>query len=138
MYQGRSGRDESLGIGRLSATITPAAGGSNESDVLIQVVDEGGVNVPGLHQFKLWLSDAASGKGLTSTGASGTVQVKSSSGQDIGILTAKKALEVQTLETGAYTLEITDSSKTTYYVVVQFPGQLKPVVSDILETADYG
>ena len=56
---------------------------------------------------------------------------------DVGILTAKKALAVHTLANGTYTLEITATGKTAYYVGVMLPCGLI-VVSRVMATADYG
>lgn len=134
----RSSRDEALGVRKLSASFAFTAGASNVAEVAISVVDKDAVVVPGIRTFTLWLSDNATGKGLTGTTASGTVTVKTSSGAVIGTLTTKMALVVQTLESGIFTLEITDSAKTTFYVAVSFDNYDPPVVSRIMATADYG
>ena len=117
-------------------SFTPAAGASNIADVVIQVKDAHGVNVAKPVLITVWLSDAATGLGLTGTAASGTVQAKSASGAVVGTLEAKKALVVQTLATGAFTLEITDTSKTKYYIGASIGGA--QTVSAQLETTDYG
>jgi len=139
----RSERDNALGIRKLSATFTPTAGGEDECDMLIQVVDDDGVAVPGLHTFIVWLANGtalagAAGKGIDGTGAAGSLNAKSTFGQDLGILTAATCLVVQTLENGSYTLEITDSGRVIFYVAVQFFGQIDPVVSAIMVDGDYG
>lgn len=122
-------------------TFAPAAGGANVCEVTIQVVDADGNAVQEVTNFLLWLSDAATGVGLTSTSASGTVTAKSASGTDLGVLTAKKALVAQSLANGSFVLEITDTSKTAFYVAAQVPlgpaaGRVQ--VHDVLATADYG
>lgn len=138
-YQNVSKRDQALGTGYRQATFSAAAGASNVCEVTVQVKDKGAVALPGHHNLILKLADAASGVGLTGTSASGTVQAKSSSGTVIGTLTSKKALLVETLPNGSFILEITDSSKTGFYVVAEFMDQpLDKFVSDVLETADYG
>ena len=114
------------------------AGAANVAEVAISVLDGTAALLAGARPFKVWLSDSATGVGLTSTSASGTVQAKSASGADFGALTAKKALVVQPLSTGIYTLEITDTSKTTFYVAVQCPYSGHVIVSRIMATADYG
>jgi hypothetical protein len=121
-----------------SVSFVAAAGGANECDVTITVLDAAGVAIAEAFPVLVWLSDADTGATLTTTGASGTVQAKSSSGDDFGVLTAKKALIAQTLATGIYTLEITDSAKTTFYVCAQCPGTGHVFVSTILATGDYG
>ena len=139
MFAKSSARDIALGIGTRSVTFTPAAGGSNECDCTLQVVDSEAVALPGFHNLMVWLSDSPAGEGLTATTASGTVTAKASSGAVIGTLTAKMALLVQTLKDGSFVLEITDSAKTDFYVCAAFLDEPKaPIVSAILETADYG
>jgi hypothetical protein len=119
-----------------SVTLTPAAAGANVSEVTITVKDGAGVTLPGVFNFDLWLSDAASGAGLTATTASGAVAAKASSGADLGAFTAKKALRCQTLATGVYTLSITDSSKTGFYVCASVAG--RTFVSAQLSAGSYG
>ena len=118
-------------------TFAIADGASTITEVEISVVNEDGFIIPGVHALDVYLSDAATGVGITGTTASGTVQAKSASGTDIGILTSKKALRVTTLATGIYTLEITDSAKTGFYVAVA-SGIIPVQVSRQLVTADYG
>lgn len=121
--------------GAAGVSITPAAGGANVSEVAIQVTDGAGNPVSGVHILDVWLSDAASGAGLTGTTASGTVQAKSASGYVVEAVTAKKYLRVQTLATGIFTLEITDTSKTAFKVCAYVGGK---TTVHTLETADYG
>lgn len=120
-----------------SATFTFTAGAANVAEVLITPKNSAGTTIARVIPLTVFLSDAATGVGLTATAASGTVQAKSASGTDIGILTAKKALAVMTLATGLYTLEITASAKTGYYVGVILPCGLV-VVSRVMTSADYG
>jgi len=115
-----------------------AAGGANVCEVTLTAQDGHGKAMAVPVNLKLWLSDAATGVGLTATSASGTVQVKTASGADFGILTAKKALEVQTLADGTYILEITDSAKTGFYICAELPLAGLAVVSRVLVSGDYG
>lgn len=119
-------------------TITPAAGGSNVCEVTITIKDARGVAIAGVFNFDVWLSDAATGAGLTGTTASGAVAAKAASGTDLVTLVSKKALRVQSLGTGVYILSITDSAKTGFYVCVQVPGLGKTIISDVLVTGNYG
>ena len=119
------------------ATFTFTAGAANVANVLVTAVNSAGTTIARVHPLTIWLSDASTGVGLTGTAASGTVQAKSASGTDVGILTAKKALAVHTLANGTYTLEITATGKTAYYVGVMLPCGLI-VVSRVMATADYG
>lgn len=115
-----------------------AAGGANVSEITITLLDGAGNTVVAPQPILVWLSDAATGAGLTATSASGTVTAKSASGEDMGALTAKKALIAQPLATGIFILEITDTAKTGFFVAVQIPGTGQVVVSRILATGDYG
>lgn len=119
-------------------TFSAAAGGANVSEVTITVVDSDGTAIAEPHVLEVWLSDAATGAGLTGTTASGTVTAKAASGAVFGTLEAKKALVVQTLATGVFVLEITDTGKTGFYVCAKNPATGKTEVSAQLETADYG
>lgn len=114
-----------------------AAGGANVSEITIQMQNGQGQNVAAPAPFLVWLSDADTGVGLTGTSASGTVTAKSASGQDMGALTAKKALMAQPLADGSFILQITDTAKTAFYVAVQLPSGGRRV-SRVLATADYG
>ncbi|MGD8501543.1 MAG: hypothetical protein PVJ86_12895, partial [Phycisphaerales bacterium] len=69
-----------------------AAGGANVCEVTLTVRDGHGDALAVPVTLILWLSDAATGAGLTATSASGTVQAKSGEGADFAALTAKKAL----------------------------------------------
>lgn len=140
--QAEDGQDNALFLNdKLTpATITfaAAAGGANESDVTISVLDGKGNAYGGPIMLDVWLSDAATGLGLTATSASGTVTAKSASGAVIGTLTAKKALRVQTLVNSTFVLEITDTAKTGFYVCAQNPLTGETFVSSQLVTGDYG
>jgi len=118
-------------------SFTFTAGAANVAEVAIALLDGHGSAVAHPQPLKVWLSDAATGVGLTATSASGTVQAKAASGADFGVLTAKKALLVQPLATGIYTLEITDVAKTLFYVAVQLPDG-RVAVSRVMTAADYG
>lgn len=114
-----------------------SAGAANVTNVEISVTNKDGLVIPGVHVLDVWLSDAATGVGLTAATASGTVQAKAASGTVHGDLTAKKALRVSTLATGKFTLEITDTVKTGFYVAAA-TGILPAQVSRQLVTGDYG
>ncbi|WP_424363597.1 DUF2190 family protein [Methylocystis parvus] len=120
----------------LTATATKAAGGSNVAEVTITVKDAAGNAVAAVHNLDVWLSDDADGEGLTGTTASGTVQAKSASGTVLSAMVAKKALRVQTLKTGVFVLEITDTAKTAFKVAVSING--KTAVVATLATGNYG
>ena len=119
-------------------TFAAAAGGANVCEVTITLKDADGTTVADSRPILIWLSDDSDGVGLTSTSASGTVTAKSASGEVFGALTAKKAIIAQPLATGIFILEITDTSKTTFYVCASNLDGTGASVSDILATADYG
>lgn len=121
-----------------SFSMVPAAGGSNVCEVTITAKDADGAVLAGVHNFDLWLSDAASGAGLTATTASGAVDAKAASGVNLLVMSAKKALRVQTLATGIFILSITDTAKTAFKVCAQAPGSGKTIVGATLITANYG
>lgn len=146
-----SGAGETLGQVRLNAafggeavpgiadfTMAAAAGAANVTEVTVTAKDASGNTITEPLVYDLWLSDAATGAGLTGTTASGTVTAKSASGAVMGTLTAKKALRVQTLATGVFILEITDTAKTAFKVAGGIPGSGKAVVGITLATGDYG
>jgi hypothetical protein len=119
-------------------TFAYAAGAANISEVTITVVDAAGTAIAEAFSLDVWLSDAATGIALTGTSASGTVQAKSASGEDRETVTAKKHLRVQTLATGIYILEITDTAKTTFYPCAIVPGTGKTVIGAQMASGDYG
>ena len=121
-----------------SITFAAASAASNVSEVTITVKDAAGSTIASVYNIDIWLSDAATCAGLTSTSASGTVAVKSASGADIGTYTAKKALRVQTLVSGVYILEITDSAKTTFYPCATLPSTGETEIGTQLASGDYG
>ncbi len=96
--------------------ISAAAGGTQYyCDVTFQVSDLAGVAVAGVFIIDVWLSDAATGAGLTGTTASGGITVEASGGAIFEVLSAAKALTVQTNTSGAFILRIVDSAKTGFY-----------------------
>lgn len=119
-------------------TYAAASAAANVCEVTITAVDSDGTAVAAPVLLDVWLSDAATGVGLTGTTASGTVTAKAASGAVFSTYTAKKDLRVQTLATGVFVLEITDTAKTGFYVAATHPVTGAAVVSDQLVTADYG
>lgn len=118
--------------------LAATAGAANVCEVEIALVTgDGATRTAQPHLFDVWLSDAASGAGTTGTTASGTVTAKAASGEVIDTYTAKKSLRVQALATGIFTLEITDTAKTAFYVCAQNPctGSVHTL---LLATGDYG
>ena len=120
-----------------SIGFTYAQGGSsNITLVSLQLQNKDGNAVPGVQSLDVWLSDAATGIGLTGTTASGAVAA-GASGTDIGVYTTKKAIRVTTDANGKYICSITDSAKTLFYVAAALPANGRVFVSRQLVTGDY-
>jgi hypothetical protein len=120
-----------------SFSFVAASAASNVCEVTVTALDPDAATLAEPVVFDIWLSDASTGAGLTGTTTSGTVTVKSASGAVLVTGTAKKHLQVQALATGIFTLEITDTAKTTFYVCAK-NGNGGVDVSTILATGDYG
>ena len=123
--------------GPADVTLSAAAAASTVCEVTITFKDASGTAIPYAIPFDVWLSDATTGAGLTGTTASGTVTNKAASGIVLHTDTAKKALRCQTLGTGVFILEITDSAKTPFKVCVENPATGLPTILT-LATANYG
>lgn len=119
-----------------TATIAAAASTANVCLVTVTVKDSNGNTIAFPTNFDIWLSDAATGAGLTVTTASGAVAA-GASGIDLATLVSKKALKVQSTAAGVYILSITDTAKTTFYVCVQLADGV-PVIGTQLTAANYG
>lgn len=116
-------------------SISVAAGAANVCNVTVLVKNQNGVLVAGVRQIEFFLSDAATGAGLTATAASGTVAPVT--GTLLTALTAKKHLICQTDATGTLVVAITDTAKTGFYPCVNgsFDGT---IAGAQLVTGNYG
>jgi len=106
-----------------NVTAVAATDGSNATLVTLTIRNRIG-RPAGPHMFLLYLSDSATGVGVTATTASGAVTDKTAgtTGQVLSALIAKKALLVQNIADGTYQLSITDSAKTAFKVCVEIDG----------------
>ena len=96
-------------------SISAAAGVANHATITFAALTGKGVANVGVWPILVYLSDSATGDGLTATNASGTVQALSGEGTDLSALTAKKAILALTKgSTGTYKLDITDTAKTLF------------------------
>lgn len=122
-----------------NAAISNAKGGSaNNCSVSFQVQDCYGNPLAGVFSFDLFLSDAATGIGLTATTASGGISALANSGTILGVLTAAKAISVTTNAAGLFILDILDTAKTAFYPVVsRLAGATGVQVGAQLTTASY-
>jgi hypothetical protein len=119
----------------VTASFTPAAGASNITNVTIQLKNGSGTNLANAAIVDLWLSDAATGLGITGTAASGTPAP--TTGTILGIATAKKAWRVVSDAAGKIVLEITDTGKTGFYVAVGANDTIIGISAQLV-TANYG
>lgn len=120
-------------------TFTFAVGASNHCSVTLQAVDADGEDVAESLIFPVWLSDAATGIGLAAAAPDALAALAGSA--DIGILTAIKALLVQTAADGSYVLDINDAAGQVFYVAAEIPGcpnSGKVAVSRVTSAADFG
>jgi hypothetical protein len=121
-----------------SFSITYAAGAANVAEATITLKDAAGSTIAAARPFLVWLSDAATGVSPSGATTSGTVQAKSASGTVMGTLTAKQSLIVQSLATGVFILEITDTAKTKFYVCASTLDGRAVTVGAQMATASYG
>lgn len=119
------------------ATAAVATDGANASLVTLTLRNRQG-RAAGPKSFDLFLSDSASGVGVTATTASGAVTDKTggTTGQVLSAMIAKKYLKVQCLADGTYQLSITDTGKTAFKICVEIDGVVSVVAT--LSSASYG
>lgn len=121
-----------------TVTLAPAAGAANIDLTTITFKDETGTAVAYPVTFLWWLSDAATGIGLTATTASGAVAA-GASGTDLVAHVAKKLTLSQSTAAGVYIASITDTAKTGFYVAVQpLNSDMQVQVSAQLVAGNYG
>lgn len=101
------------------ALITPVAGAANICNATIQLQTNEGANVAVSSMIDVWVSDAATGIGLTAN--ANTSEVTCSTGTLFGILSTGKAWVVQTDATGKAVMVITDTGKHGTYVACTTP-----------------
>ena len=104
----------------------------------ISVCNKDGQVIPGIHMLDVYLSDSATGEGVTGTDPNSTVAAKAASGSVLATITAKKLFKVATLSTGKFTLEILDdATPVLLYVAAAIPGIGKIQVSRKTVAGDY-
>lgn len=98
--------------------ITNGVGASaNIANVSFQLQDVDGVAIAAPFAFDLYLSDSATGAGITATTPSGGIAAVSTDGTILGVGTTSKAVSVITNASGLFELAITDTAKTGFYPV---------------------
>lgn len=135
----RGGVPAILGTGiPFNVGITNGVGASaNIANVTMQVQDCYGNAIAGVFEFDLYLSDAATGVGLTATTASGGIAAATSGGTVLGALTTSKAVRVTTNAAGQFVLAITDTAKTAFFPVAGLIPGLPVQIGAQLTTASY-
>ena len=108
------------------------------TEVEIAVCNKDGQVVPGNHMLDVYLTDSATGEGVTAVDPTGAVGVKAASGSILATVTAKKLFKVVTLPTGKFTLTIVDDAAPVFlYVAAAIPGIGKINVSRKTVAGDY-
>jgi hypothetical protein len=118
-----------------SAAVSFAAGAANVSNVTVQLKDAAAANLTHSCLVRIWLSDAATGVGLTSHAAD---TITASTGTVWHVDTAAASLLVQTDATGKAVLVVTDTHKTGFYVACDFANGRAYGVSAQMVAGDYG
>jgi len=104
----------------------------------IAVCNKEGQVIPGIHMVDIYLTDSATGEGVTAVDPTGAVTAKAASGTILQTATAKKVFKVATLATGKFTLQIIDdATPVLLYVAGAVPGIGKIQVSRKTVAGDY-
>lgn len=114
-----------------------AAGAANHSVITITIQDNGAQAITGTpFDLDVILSDLATGVGVTATAPSTSLTV--TTGTQLNSYVTNKALYVQSDTNGIIVINIFDTAKTGYFVMVQ-GGQIPiPYISRQLVAGDYG
>jgi hypothetical protein len=119
--------------GVYGATITVGTEAANSINVAIQLTDAAGNSLATVGHVKAYLSDAATGIGLTATAPDGDIAI----GTDGAILyedVADKVFALQSEADGDIDLDIGEAAGGTWYLVILLPNGQK-VVSDAITFA---
>jgi hypothetical protein len=115
--------------GAVGATITVGTEATNVINVAVQLEDNDSANVAARRCVYAYLSDDANGDGITATAPATSVAI-GTDGNIIDTLTAKSSFMITTNATGAYDLDITDTTGSTWYLVTVVGDEL--LVSDAI------
>lgn len=107
----------------VTTTIALAASATTDGmEFTITAKDAAGATVAGVHALEVWISEAATGIGLTADSYSGTVTAVSTFGSIHTALTAKKHFLVVTNAAGIFKgLAVDSANPTDQYVVAKNP-----------------
>lgn len=119
------------GVSNTPATVDIALAASATTDgmdITLTVQDADGNTIAGVFLLHVWISEAATGAGLTGDTYSGDVTVVS--GEEVQEITSKKEFIVRTAATGIATmLAVASANPTDQYVCVAHPTTGKAIVS---------
>lgn len=119
-----------------AATVTIAIAASATTDgmdITVTAKDAAGATIDAVHCLEMWMSEAATGIGLTGDTYSG--DLTAGTGAILSAHTAKKHWSVVTAATGIFVGTLVDSANPTdQYVVVRNPFNGKVVVSAVSGT----
>jgi len=108
------------------------------TEIEVSVCNSAGNVIPGPHVLDVWLSDAATGIGLTATDPFGAITAKANAGTILGALTANKAFRVLTTAAGTFTLQvIDDATPVLLYMAASLPSFGCMAVSRKTVAGDY-
>lgn len=117
-----------------TVTIAIAASATTDGmDITVTVKDGRGNTVAGVFELEMWMSEAATGIGLTADAYSG--DLTATTGAILSALTAKKHWKVVTAATGIFAATLVDTANPAdQYVVVAKPMTGRLIVSAVSGT----
>ena len=111
-----------------TTTIALAAGATDTMTVTITVKDAGGTAIDAVHALEVWISEAATGIGLTADSYSG--DVTATTGTELQEVVSKKHYTYLTAATGILVMSAVDTANPAdQYIVVKHPVSGKLTVS---------
>lgn len=118
-------------------TIAYAASATTDGiEATFTVTDAAGTAIDAIHTLEVYISDDATGTGLTATSASGALTAVT--GTILSVLTAKKHVTANTDVNGVLTLKLVDSANTAgERFCVRHPVTGKMVLGDATVAGDY-
>lgn len=117
------------GIGSTVTIAIAASATTDGMDITVTVKDADGNTVAAVHELDLWMSEDATGIGLTADTYSGTLTA--GTGEILTALTAKKHFRIVTAATGIFVGTLVDSGNPAdQYVAVKKPIGAGVVVSE--------
>jgi hypothetical protein len=135
--EGGGSRIEVAGVpAGLKVLITNAPGAANHSVVTFRVQDLQGNNLQQAFDLDFWLSDSATGQGVSATPPSGGFTI--TAGTSLQLKVTGLAGEALSDTTGKLVVNITDTAKTNYFPVCVAPGTGITWIGAQLTAGSYG